>query len=407
MKKAKTTNINLADLQFLIVDDDPVVLKLIEKILINSGANNVSTANDGLEGIQKLAGATGQFDLILCDLNMPEINGIEFLHQISELKFNGGILLLSGEDNRMLEAASRLAQAQNLNVIGTIPKQSLITDTVTTILENYRPLQSRIEDASIESISEDELRTGLSGDALMIYFQPKIAISTHSIIGVEVLARWKHEERGILSPVSFISLAEKCGLIHELTYSVYEKALQQARVWQDNNINLKISINISVNTFALTDFTEFITNTAKKFNIDPSLIILEVTESEIMTDVIKCLEIMMNLRMKKFGLSIDDFGTGHSSLEKLKSIPFTELKIDRSFVRNAARNSSSLAILETSSELAKKLKMEIVAEGVESKNDWDIVENLNCDYVQGYYCAKPMPDKNVPDFIDKWKGPHQ
>jgi len=136
-------------------------------------------------------------------------------------------------------------------------------------------------------------------------------------------------------------------------------------------------------------------------------IVLEVTETQAMTIAVDCLEALIKMRLKRFALSIDDFGTGSSSLAQLKNIPFTELKIDRAFVNGAAHDTSALAILETSISLAKKLGMEIVAEGAETREDWDLVEKLGCDYVQGFYCAKPMPNEELIEFMDNWTGPHQ
>ena len=391
----------------MIVDDDPVILKLTERILSEAGAKSIVLACNGLEAIDNLSVPDAEFDVILCDLNMPEMDGVELLHQIAEKNFTGGILLLSGEDDRMLEAAYELARAHQLNMIGAISKELLVSDTVNKIQENYRPYQSREKDLDAEPITIIELESGIQNknNALILYFQPKVSIRNRDIIGVEILARWQHPERGTLLPSAFIPLAEEAGLINVLTYSVYRLALKQISQWHKFGINLNASINISVNSFASPEFSEFLINTANEFNVDTSKIILEVTESEIMTDAIRCLEMMMHLRMKKFGLSIDDFGTGHSSMEKLKIIPFTELKIDRAFVRDADKNSAAKFIVESSVDLAKKLNMKIVAEGVENRNNWDMVEQLGCDLVQGFYCGAPMSNPDLMDYLKFWKGP--
>ncbi|MBF8269829.1 MAG: histidine kinase [Gammaproteobacteria bacterium] len=136
------------------------------------------------------------------------------------------------------------------------------------------------------------------------------------------------------------------------------------------------------------------------------MVILEVTESQEMSNILGCVEKMMHLRMKRFGLSLDDFGTGHSSMEQLKRIPFTELKIDRAFVHGAVTKSSAKAILESSVDLGKRLKMDIVAEGAETKEECDLVKQLGCDYVQGFYYAKPMPGNELIKCIDDWPWSH-
>ena len=392
-------NLNLATLKILLVDDDPLILALISRFLNNLGPSLVTTAENGNAGLVKLDSNSSQYDIILCDLNMPEMDGIHFLRCLADRNFTGGIAFLSGEDERMLETAFELARALNLNCLGTIPKHQLHQDSLLDILENFGPLEEQHPKTRPRLISEEEFNEGLEDGALELYYQPKIMISNGKISGVEALARWNHRQRGILAPITFITVAEMCGKMNELTYKIYIKAMQQMANWRENKIDLNISINVSVNTFTLPDFPSFLINTAHDYGVEHGKIILEITESEAMTDAMKSLETLMHLRMKRFGLSVDDFGTGHSSLAKLKQIPFTELKIDQSFVFNAVKNASSRAILESSVDLARKFKMSIVAEGVESREDWDLVKELGCDYVQGYYCAKPMPNSALVDFI--------
>ena len=243
-------------------------------------------------------------------------------------------------------------------------------------------------------------------DGLELVFQPKVSVTDGQVKGVETLARWNHAERGILGPGAFIPLAEKSGLIHDLTYAIHKKAMAQQGEWLANGIDMKVSVNIAVNSFSIENFSDFLMNTALEQGVDLSRVVIEVTETQVMADATSCLEIMMKLRMKKMGLSIDDFGTGNSSMEQLKRIPFTELKIDRAFVYGAANDSGARAILESSVNLAKNLKMETVAEGAENREDWDLVESLGVDLVQGYYCAKPMPNEQFMKFLEDWTGPH-
>ena len=392
-------------LRILVVDDEEFVLNLSVKVLHKLGYDAVSTASNGHEAIEKILTTDPVFDIVICDLNMPEMDGVELLRHISQKDFSGGIILLSGEDERMLETAHDLAKARNLNVMGAIQKP-LKPDAVKGLLKAFKPREKRKSWAPQESITEAELKAGIDGDELQLVFQPKVSISTGEITGVETLARWVHARRGILGPGTFIPLAERCGLINDFTCSIYRKAMHQAGEWLAKGITLKISINVSVNTFTLPEFDLFLVKTAQQEGVELSNVILEVTESQVMNNAMDCLEILMRLRMKKFGLSIDDFGTGHSSMQQLKRIPFSELKIDRAFVYGAANNKSARAILESSVLLAKNLNMAIVAEGAETREDWDLVEAVGCDYVQGYYCAKPMPDDELMTFMEKWKGPH-
>lgn len=398
--------LDLPNLNLLVIDDEEFALNLSVRVLKNIGCDKVITANNGKNAINQIVSTQNQFDIVICDLNMPEMDGVELLRHLADKEFTGGIILLSGEDERMLETARELAKAHSLNILGAIPKP-LKPDAIKGLLDTFIPAEKKKTFQPQAPITEEELRAGIEGKELQLVYQPKVSIKTGEISGVETLARWNHKERGILGPGAFIPLAEKCGLIDGLTFSIYKKAMHQVGEWLANGIDLNTSVNFSVNTFTLPDFPDFLIQTTQSEGVDPSKVVLEITETQVMENAIDSLEILMRLRMKKFGLSIDDFGTGHSSMEQLKRIPFTELKIDRAFVYGANGNSSARAILESSIVLAKKLKMEIVAEGAETREDWDLVEELGCDYVQGYYTAKPMPSEVLMEFFDKWSGPHQ
>lgn len=400
-----TVKKDISRLKILVVDDDVVILVLLVRILKNIGCDNVTIVKNGKIAIDELVGSKKPFDIIICDLYMPEMDGVELMRHLAEKCFNGGIILISGKDERMLATAYDLAKARNLNVLGALPKP-LKPDNIKKLLEIFQPAENKAASQPQTSITEDELRAGISGEELQLVFQPKVNIKTGEIQGIETLSRWHHPERGILGPTAFIPLAEVSSLIDEMTCSVYRKAMCQTGEWLANGINLKVSVNISINTFSLAGFSEFLINVAQDQGVDPSSVVLEVTESQVVANALDCLEIIMGLRMKKFNLSIDDFGTGQSTMEQLKRIPFTELKIDRAFVHGALNDSGARAILESSLELAKRLKMVTVAEGVETKEDWDLVESLECDYVQGYYCAKPMPNEELVEFIETWSGPH-
>jgi len=169
--------------------------------------------------------------------------------------------------------------------------------------------------------------------------------------------------------------------------------------WLEKDIILEVSINISVNSFNKDGFVDFLIKTAEEYNVNPDMIIFEITESQIMENSLECLEKLMHLRMKHFGLAIDDFGTGHSSMSQLKNVPFTELKIDQSFVGGACDDPTARSILESSIDLAKKLDMYTVAEGVETEAEMAMVEELGCDQIQGYYIARPMFANEFEQFI--------
>lgn len=400
---------NRKSIQILIVDDESFVLNFTKRLLKNLGYFEIDTALDGNIALGKLVSKlVPDYDLIICDLNMPKMDGLEFMRHAHEANFQGELILLSGEDKRMLETALSLAKAHQLNILGAISKplksaqleEIMGKHCLTKEANNYSPQ---------DSITKEELQEGiysLGGNKQLLVYQPKVEIRTGEITGVECLARWKHPQRGLLGPGAFIPLAEETGLIDDLTKLIYAEAAQKNKEWESEGKNIRTSINFSVSSFTDPTFSQFVTETVADLDMDPAQLILEVTETQVMSSYIKSLEIMMRLRLKKFGLSIDDFGTGNSSMEQLKNIPFTEMKIDRAFVNDVENNSGARAILETSVDLGKRMEMTIVAEGAETREDWNLVEELGCDYVQGYYCAKPMLEEDFGTFLENWAGPH-
>ena len=220
---------------------------------------------------------------------------------------------------------------------------------------------------------------------------------------MEALVRWQHPDKGLIRLDSFILVAEKHGLIDKLTKKVFKQAMEHTAHMKSEGYDLGISVNMSVDSLHDLQWPEFFIHHAKNVGIDPSKITLEVTESRLMENITSALEILTRLSINKVKLSIDDFGTGYSSFEQLQRIPFSELKIDRSFVCRAPYEPSARAILETSVDLAKKLGLVIVAEGVETQEEWDTLMHLECDQVQGYIVAKPMLLDKFLLWIRQWK----
>ena len=227
-----------------------------------------------------------------------------------------------------------------------------------------------------------------------------------ALIGVETLVRWQHPDDGLVFPDDFIGVAEDNGLIDDLTHVVLAEALGQARRWLDQGLKLRVAVNVSMHTLARLEFADYVLGEVVRSGVAAEDLILEVTESRLMTDVLAPLYILTRLRLKHVGLSIDDFGTGHSSLSQLRDIPFDELKIDRSFVHGAGQDKTRRAIFTASLGMARQLGMRTVAEGVEDRADWDFLRQQGCDLAQGYFIARPMPADKLPAWLADWEARH-
>jgi EAL domain-containing protein (putative c-di-GMP-specific phosphodiesterase class I) len=239
---------------------------------------------------------------------------------------------------------------------------------------------------------------GIARDEFEPYFQAKVELATGRVRGAESLARWHHPQQGIVLPVSFVRALEEASQIDALTMSLLAKAAAACKRWRAAGLDLSVSVNVSLVSLADTGLADRVLAVVSRHGVDPRHVTLEITETAAATHLGKVLENLSRLRMRGFGLSIDDYGTGYSSMQQLVRIPFTELKIDQSFVRNAPAQPSSRAMLEASLEMAGKLGIVAVAEGVESRSEMKLVTDLGCPLAQGYYIARPMASE---DFL-RW-----
>ena len=191
-------------------------------------------------------------------------------------------------------------------------------------------------------------------------------------------------------------------MIDALTHQVLQKALVQLKAWRDAGLILRVAINVSMQNLARLNFPEYVLGEVLRYGLTPPDVRLEVTESQLLRDVRVPMDILTRLRLKRIGLSIDDFGTGHSSLSQLCNLPFDELKIDRGFVRGSHDHATQRAIFNASLNMAHQLNMTAVAEGVEDQADWKFVRQAGCDIAQGYFIARPMPAQEIPAWNQAW-----
>jgi EAL domain-containing protein (putative c-di-GMP-specific phosphodiesterase class I)/DNA-binding response OmpR family regulator len=375
----------------LIVDDDPVVLQQMSLMLTTLGVKEVLTAGNGLEALELLNERNGQLDALICDLNMPQMDGVELIRLFGRTGFRGGLVLMSGADDKVLSTVGKLADLQGLHVLGQAHKPVTPSQMVGLLSQASAPRVRKRQNTAATEVSAKSIRDGIERDEFVIWHQPTVDAGSLRSVGIETLARWKHPGRGLLTPDNFIGVAEREGLIRELSQVLVSKSLMEGAKLHEAGFPLTVAINLSglwLDDLMLPDFILATTYAAK---LRPSDVILEVTETGVMKDLTTALDVLTRLRLKGFGLSIDDFGIGYSSFEQLDRIPFTELKLDRSFVSKGAQDATARAILQSSMDMARKMALSTVAEGVETEADLELVRRIGCDRVQGYLIAKPMP----------------
>jgi EAL domain-containing protein (putative c-di-GMP-specific phosphodiesterase class I)/CheY-like chemotaxis protein len=401
-------------IRILTVDDDPLMLKLNMHALASLGYTSVTTCESAQHALDAIDFAETAPDLILMDLSMPVMDGIEFMRHLVKRSYSGSLILVSGEDDRMLQAAEKLALAHQITTLGYLRKPlklellaallekwapAIVSDT-----EHWSPLELSRTAKLKKFYSADTIRAAITNGEMINYYQPMVSLTTGQVVGVEALVRWNHPADGLVFPDRFIGVAEEHGLIKDLTRKVVSNALKHTKVWrQKTGLEWRVAINVSMDDLSELSFADFIAGELVAAGVPATDVTLEVMESRLLQDLRIPLEVLTRLRLKRFRISIDDFGTGHSSLAQLRNMPFDELKIDRGFVHSTMADPTIRAIFDTSVLLGKQLGMLIVAEGVEDRADWDYVCRSGCDVAQGYFIARPMPEDELQECIEDWE----
>ena len=257
---------------------------------------------------------------------------------------------------------------------------------------NYRFYTSDIHLKAVRRLSlENDLRRALENDEFELYYQPKLNTGTKQLVGMEALIRWNHPDLGLIPPFDFIPMAEETGLIVPMGEWIIRTACAQTKLWHDKGYKLYVAVNLSACQFQQKDLVEMIDQIVSKTGFDPAYLNLEVTETAIMNNTEAAVSILGELRKTGIQISIDDFGTGHSSLGYLKHLPIDVLKIDKSFVDDMATNPDDAALVSTVITLTHNLRLKVVAEGVETEEQLKSLDLLHCDEWQGYLCSPPVP----------------
>jgi len=381
--------------RLIVIDDEPDLAGFVCDVAEQTGfdAEQYNNAGIFIEKYDKRA------DVIVLDLMMPGMDGVEVIRFLAGIDCDALLILISGFDSGVLHSAQKLASEQGLNFSGSLNKPFRYEELHQMLDGLSITAKNHVDEITIESPPVDELRVALTSNELQVYYQPKIGLNGRSVTAAEALVRWMHPVHGLIGPNLFIPVAEQNGLINDLTWVVLEQAMAQCQYWRNQGLIVQVAVNMSSSTLKELDLPEKMGDLVHRYGQEPSQLVLEVTETALMQELIKSLDILTRLRMKGFHLSIDDFGTGYSSLVQLHRAPFSEIKIDCSFVMEMDRDKESYAIIETVIVLGHKLGMKVVAEGVETQANLEQLTAMGCDLAQGYHIARPQPGDAITEWL--------
>ena len=382
-------------LRILVVEDQGFQRWMLEAMLQGLGAASVVGAGDGIQALDVLSDSS--FDIIFCDLDLPAMDGMEFIRHFGEMRSAAELVVCTAMDEKVIGSVEAMSQAYGVRLLGTVRKPAT-PDKLKAVLAR-RTGTIDPEPTGAVHFTAREIEDAIARGEIEAFFQPKVGIPDGVVVGVEALARWRHPHLGLLNPGAFVPVLEAAGRIDGLFDVIAEDALSACRRWWNSGLHATVAINLSLRSLSDPTLVERLLDRVERNGLEPLRVTLEITESAEAEDLGRSLENLSRMRMRGFGLSIDDYGTGYSSLLQLSRIPFTELKIDRSFVRNALRSPTHRALLETSLDLTRRLHLTAVAEGVETAHEWNLLLQLACPVAQGYYVCEPKPPGAFEDWV--------
>lgn len=396
----KVYSVPMTELKVLILDDNNLTARAIANVAEFIGLS-AKVTSDFQSFLTILEEWKPQY--LIVDLIMPDMDGVEVLGELGKMQVEAQLIITSGAGQQLLHAAARSAGAHGLNVLGILPKpfnpkafRDLINAESNNTADNTFGKQLRAE-SQVNTLTVTELEQAINAREIYLVYQPKVSCISGALTGFEALARWHHPEKGFISPEKFIPLAEQNNLIDRLTLQVFEQALPflnklqaAATLHGMQSRDLLLSVNISAASLKNLMLFKQIEMLCEGNNIKPDQLILELTETAAMDDPVMSLDILTRLRLRGFRLSIDDFGTGFSSMLALVRMPFSEVKVDKTFVMTSGDSRESRLVIKAIIELAHSLNMQVAAEGIEDNEALELLRKMGCDQAQGYFIGRPM-----------------
>jgi EAL domain-containing protein (putative c-di-GMP-specific phosphodiesterase class I) len=381
----------------LAVDDERDFLELVKGLAEDVGYR-VLTA-DSAESFRNVI-VDQHPSLVLLDLQLPGMDGVEALRILARQGLAGGVVLASGMDQRVLTSARQLGDSLGLKMLGTLQKPALIED-IEAVLNKYLHAPMNVTKA--------DLRRAIEEAELKVHYHPILQRKAGEwvVSGAEALVRWQHPQHGLLLPGDFLQLADDLHLTTGIADFVLTDAIRQVGHWRSRGLDLSVSVNLATRLVKDLEFPDRLGRILREYSVAAEQLTLEVQEDTDQQDGELAMDIYTRLRVKGIGLALDDFGVGVSSLTHLYRMPFSVLKIDRSLINQVPQNRGACTAVRAIVNLAHNLSLAVCAEGVETALAFDLLDNLQCDHIQGDYVGKPMPAAEFEGFITAWSAGRQ
>jgi EAL domain-containing protein (putative c-di-GMP-specific phosphodiesterase class I)/FixJ family two-component response regulator len=378
----------------LIVDDSPSQLLQLTQLCQLLPISRVRTARNGEEALQAMQRELPS--LLLLDLEMPKVDGVQVLQRMAREGLVTPIVVASAKDPMLIATVELMGRELGLPVLGALKKPLRLNELGDLVARAYQDSHAESEAAGL--CSDSDIRLALDRAEIVPYYQPKVTLHGQLLKGAELLARWPHGE-SVVPPARFIPVIEACGWSTELTLMMLQQGLVQWQQWARRGLRLPMSINLSALSMNSSELVGRIEQQVAQSKVPPRYIIFEITETAVADNLAEAMGVAARLRLAGFGLSIDDFGTGFATMQQLVRFPFTELKIDQSLVRAISHKPHLENVVHSVIELAKRMNLTTVAEGIETEGDQLCLNHRGCVLGQGYLYARPLPPPQFESWI--------
>ena len=389
-------------IRLLIVDDSVAVCSVLSEMLINLGVEDVHICHSGESALEEIGDNSLAFDAIFVDLNMDGMDGLELMHQLHDMRYRGGVIVMSALESKIIEFTLEIISQYSLRILGSIEKpfeRSLIA----FIVKRVFAISSMNLDPDLKLLKRRELVTAIQENRVECYFQPKVDARTNRIVGIEALARIRRVDGRVQMPITFIPVAERFGVIGLLTDVMFENAAPQFLEFKHYlGHECTLSINVSPMLLYNDSLPEIFNEYAYRFGLDKQNVVLEITENHALRDG-RQLKNLNRLGIQGFTLSLDDYGAGFTNLRQLKKFPFKEIKMDAQLIRGICRDKVLQIIVESIRDLCRDNSMRLVAEGIDDSHDLAVLDEIGVDCYQGFLFCRPRPVADLIRWHRSWQ----
>ena len=388
-------------LRFLVVEDEDFQRKALAQLLTTLGAEAVYSADNGQTALQVVWDCDRPLDIVVSDLDMPGMDGMEFIRHLGETGSDASLILTSAVEPELLDAVANMARAYKVDLLGAVCKPPTAVK-LRPLIESHRssrPEQRRQDDR----FSLAEITQAWADDEFEPWFEPTVELATGVVRALSTVPRWQHPKLGMIDAPAFMGSIEARGLNDDFAWLMLRKSALQCRRWHTQGNELKVTVNLSFSTLTDVNMATRVQQIARLEGLDPRFMVLTVSERALNTGLARALENLARLRVMGFGLGIDDFGSGLMAVEQLALVAFTEMKIDASLVTGADAADSGRAGLAVALELASQLKLKAVAGGIASKHEWNLLYEWGCVLGQGPFISPALRSDAVAFWLSRWR----